>query len=112
MRTNTANFQNTSPKTVFQHRLRCAQTNDAPKNGSAISVTGTPVESGDNGNFSQLSVNVAKLTDSHKKLQGVIRKVQILQLCTIALMVVIGALLAYLFHTEFSHSAECYAREL
>lgn len=84
--------------------------NDSPKNGNAISVTGTPTEP-DNTNLNQLSASLTKLNDSQRKLQTTIRKLHVLQLVTIVLTITIGVLLAYLFHVEFSHNVErgeCY----
>ena len=55
---------------------------------------------GDQTSNNQLLTKINNLTECQSQLHGAVKRIQYLQLATVALVVVLGALVSYIIHLE------------
>lgn len=86
---------------MHQHRLKCAQINEASTNGNAVAVSGgSDPETTNN----QLVSKINNLTECQSQLHGAIKRIQYFQIATFILIIILGILLSYIIHLERKES--------
>lgn len=94
---------------MFQHRLKCIQSNDTGRSDSSVANSSPEIDY----NYKKLSTTVNDLTSHQIELHRAIKTTQYYQIATVFLILLLGITFAYVLKTNLreiipSHS---YCRE-